>query len=519
MASDASSNERAEQRQKTSRKTTVASEFALAITNIRVDSASPLPIYAQIVLALRSSIGSGDLPPGTALPSSRELADFLGVSRTTTGLAYSRLTAEGYLTSHRRRGTRVAQNPTGLVVAPLSVPLVAAMADTADTAPKLPNEPVDIAYQAHLKLGKEGPSRQEQELDISGPDASLYPRVTLGRLLAQEFARPPTPTSNHKGRFQRAIANYLRQTRGVRCQAEQIIPVPNTQCALDLLAQVLIDPGHSLYVEDPAPNAIRATFRRAGARIFPLPTEMLSAAMLAQAAPPPRVIFVSPSNNIPLGTQMASDRRTAILRAAVHVNAIVVEYDAGQEIVFAGSRGPAMQADDHDHNVIYFGSLYETLGPYIQLTYLIVPSALVDAFGCMAEQLGYTPSLFTLGAVAIFIEETEYAMHVKSLRGIYGERAMLLEEGSRSRFGDASMVQPVGGLCATLRLQEDVSEAALCQAARPLGIAIAPLSEFYQILPARSGVVFGLGSLPDRLIDGALDRFAELIENSARAAA
>jgi len=485
-----------------------AREFALAIANIRIDSASPLPIYEQITLALRSGICSGDLPPGMMLPSSRELAQFLGVSRNTVGLAYSRLAAEGYLMSHRRRGTRVTQDISSLPATPPQVHAAIAAPDIVRAI----QETVDVAHRAQVQLSETTSSPAAAE--VCAPDASLYPRVSLGRLLSQEFARPPTASSNHIGRFQRAIANHLRQTRGVRCQPEQIIILANSQCALDLLADMLIDPGHNVYIEEPTAPAIRAAFRRAGARIFPLPIEPHGTSSLVRGAPPPRLVVVSPSSNVPFGTQMNEDRRAIILSAANQANAVVVEYDLCQELVFAGSRGAALQALDEDHNVVYLGSLYETLGPHIQLTYLIVPTDLIEPFGRMAKQCGYGPDPFVVGAVAAFVEETEYAMHVKALRGIYGERALLLAEACRGRFEDGSLIQPVGGLCATLRLPARMDEAVLCHAARSLGVVVAPLADFYQVHPAFSGIVFGLGALPDRLIDGTLSRLAELVQDT-----
>jgi GntR family transcriptional regulator/MocR family aminotransferase len=312
------------------------------------------------------------------------------------------------------------------------------------------------------------------------------------------------------------MASHLRHTRGVRCQPEQIIPLANTQCALDLMAQVLIDPGHSIHLEDPIAGSIRATFQRAGAWIFPLTSDNPP---FAQEGAPPRLVVVSPSNSIPLGTQMPESRRLDILSAARQANAIIVEYDLGHDIIFAGSRGAAIQALGGEDHVIYLGSLCDTLGPYIQLTYLVVPADLVEPFCRAASERGYIPESYLLAALAAFIGDTKYAVHLKTLRGTYGERAVLMAEACRSRFGVASMMQPVGGLCASLRLPAGTNEAKLCHAARSQGISVAPLSRFYQARPAFPGVVFGLGPICDRLIGPMLSRFAELVEETGARAA
>ena len=482
------------------------SDFALAINNISVESTSPLPMYEQITLALRSAVCAGDLPAGTLLPTSRDLARFLGVSRNTVGLAYSRLVAEGYLSSHRGRGTRVAQNGAALLAAGQLRPAPTAISVRMPTARK---EAIGTTERASDFLAE--PVRHAG--DVCSPDSSLYPRMSLGRLLSQEFAKPPNSNANPLAVFQEMMASHLRQTRGVRCQPEQIIPLANCQCALELIAHVLIDPGHCVHIEDPIAGNIRATFQRAGAWIVPLMTGNPACSL---DAPPPRLFVVSPSNNIPLGTQMPVDRRRAILSTAKQTKAIVLEFDRGYDLIFAGLRGPAMQALGGEDHVIYFGSLYETLGPYIQLAYLVVPPDLVEPFSRTAAQRGYNADAFVLAALAAFIGDTKYTLHLRALRGTYGERAVLLAETCRSRFGVGSMVQPVGGLCAMLRLPAEANEAKLCQAARSQSIALAPLSHFYQGRSPFPGVVFGLGSLPERVIGATLSRFAELVQETGK---
>ena len=488
------------------RKARDTSDFALAINNISVESASPLPMYEQITLALRSAVCAGDLPAGSLLPTSRDLARFLGVSRNTVGLAYSRLVAEGYLVSHRGRGTHVAQNGAALFAAGQLRPVTTTLSVRTSTARK---EGIGTIDRASDFLAE--PVRHAG--DVCSPDSSLYPRMSLGRLLAQEFGKPPSSIASPLMVFQATMASHLRQTRGVRCQPEQIIPLANCQCALELIAHVLIDPGHCVHIEDPIASSIRATFQRAGAWISPLTTENPAGAL---DGAPPRLFVVSPSNNIPLGTQMSVDRRLAILSAAKQARAIVLEFDRGYDLIFAGSRGPAMQALGGEDHVIYFGSLYETLGPYIQLAYLVVPPDLVEPFCRTAAQRGYNADAFVLAALAAFIGDTKYTVHLRALRGIYGERAVLLAETCRSRFGVGSMVQPVGGLCAMLRLPADANEPKLCQAARSQGIALAPLAHFYQARSPFPGVVFGLGSLPERVIGATLGRFAELVQETSK---
>src|ERR1041385_8396312 len=162
-------------------------DFALAIAHISLDPGSPLPIYEQICFARRAAIIAGDLPTGMVLPTGRDLAKSLGVARNTVGTAYSRLVAEGYLTSNRRRGTRVAYN--SLVRSPVSARSAQSQNERFESI--LQADSPDIGYHARRSLEGSDPESPLAGSAIYAPDPSLYPRITLGRLLNEEFCRPP----------------------------------------------------------------------------------------------------------------------------------------------------------------------------------------------------------------------------------------------------------------------------------------------------------------------------------------
>jgi GntR family transcriptional regulator/MocR family aminotransferase len=478
--------------------------FPLAIANIAINAASPVPIYEQICTAIRSAIGAGDLPPGTPLPTSRELAQSLGVGRNTIVSAYSRLAAEGYLVSNTRRGTRVTDEPVG------------APAFRSEAAPRERVNSIEIGYHARRVL--ELPFAQNhtvRPLALHAPDPSLYPRNPLSRLLAEEFCRS-TGGDLRLGyrRFQTALAAYLRHMRGVNCEPEQIIPLNGLESALDLTARVLLDPGHSVLVEDPAMDSVRQAFAAAGAQVEIMPSDSAGADPSRASGPPPRLIFVSPSISFPFGRQMTEPRRKAVLDLAYRTGAAVFEADICGELAFGGSRLRAIQGQDSQGRVIYFGSLNETLGPHIRAAYLVVPPNLVDAFAGMAERVSCGPDAFILSALATFIEDNHYALHIRNIRSIYAQRLKAFTQAARTHLPEATVLEPSGGLHLTLMFPHGFDEHAACRAAAEQGLAVAPLSRFYQHGGHSPGLVLGFGSVPERAIEPAIRKLTQ----AARAA-
>jgi len=493
--------------------------FSLAIANITVDDASPISIYEQICRAIRSAIAAGDLPPGTHLPTSRELADALKIGRNTVVTAYSRLAAEGYLLANKRRGTRVAEDAVRLAaIVPDERPAEAYEPERTVEFHKPSKWPasVEIGYRARQILETMAPQNAHTApFGLHMPDPSLYPRNPLSRLIAEEFCRSPGGGDTRHGlrKFQTVMANYLRHMRGVLCEPSQIIPVTGVESALDLTTRVMIDPGHWVYVEDPASDIVGQYLRSAGAQILPIPSDNNGADINRVSGPPPRLIFASPSVSFPLGCQMSDARREAMLAAARNWNAVVFECDSLWELSYTGGRVRSMQGRDRDASVIYFGSLNQTLGPHIRVGYLVVPPNLVEPFTEMAQRISYGPESFVLAALATFVEDTDYAVHTKSIRSIYAERLGVLVESLRAHLGNVTILEPCGGLHLAIVFNDPINERAVCRAAAERGLAVTELSRFYgDRSRAQRGIVLGFGNLPERIVETMVCRLAEVID-------
>lgn len=486
-----------------------SSALPLAIAKITLNPQSNIPLYEQISRTIRNAIDAGDLPAGAPLPTARELAAVLGLGKNTVGAAYSRLVAENYLVSNRRRGTEVGKSR---FVQPIPV-------DKAPHHCRVPsagaNDDVAISYGAQriLKFGGSfGPDMRP--FAPRNPDPSIYPRNQLGRLLLAEFSRSPgIGAGSGRSRFQTSIAAYLRHMRGVQCEPHQVIPITSLESALDLTARVLLDPGHCVLAEEPATFGTWETFKAAGAHVFPLPVDRAGADPERAKSPPPRLIFVSPSVGFPLGGQMPEERRLAVLEQARRTGAIIFESDTDWELSWT-SRVRAIQGFDGDSQVLYFGSLHETLGPHLRVAYLVVPVALATAFAEIANRVGYGPDTFVLSALSTFIEENEYAVHVRMVQSVYARRMGIALDACRAHIRRAKPIEPSGGFHLTLLFSEDFDEQGVAHAAARLGLAVTPLSCFYRHDSGNKGLVLGLGAVPDRSIEASIRRLSEAIDRA-----
>jgi GntR family transcriptional regulator/MocR family aminotransferase len=490
---------------------TAAVDLPLAIAAMHVNPESPVPLYEQICTALRNAIVAGDLPSGTAIPTSRELAAAMRVGRNTVVTAYSRLVAEGYLVSNRRRGTHVTKDLVGAQIFGTD-----SRRGGDNDRDSVSSGKIEISFRAQQALSEPCASGSPGgPFALHAPDPSLFPRNQLGRLLNEEFSRSPGADGNQAcRRFQTALSVYLRLKRGVCCEPSQIIPVTGIECALDLTARVMLDPGHCALVEDPALPAARRAFAMAGARVIALPSDTSGADPSRVCAPPPRLIFVSPSVSFPIGRQMIEERRLALLEFARVSGSIIFEADSYWELSYQNERLRALHGRDRFGQVIYFGGMTETLGPFIRAAYLVVPPDLVEPFWETAKRVGYGPDAFVLAAIARYLEDSQYAVHVRAIRALYAQRMIAFVQALRSHLRGATVLEPSGGVHVTLLLPERTDELAISRLAAAHGIAVAPLSSFYQAKPQSKGIVLGFGLIAERNIDLLVRRFCELLDNS-----
>ena len=349
---------------------------------ISLESSSGAPYYRQLYDGVRRAILSGLLPAGTRLPSTRTLAAELGISRTTVVTAFEQLLAEGYLEGKVGSGTFVAR------YLPDDLLSVAFKADResrpARSGRGLSGRGAVLAATPTTAVRDRGSPRAFRP---GVPALDEFPDAAWRRVSTKVWRKPSGGLLGYGDPagyrpLREAIARYLGASRAVRCVPEQVIVVSGSQQALDLAARVLLDPGDTVWVEDPGYMGARGTLSGAGARLVPVPVdgEGLGVAVGVARELDARLACVTPSHQYPLGVTMSLSRRLELLGWANRSGAWVVEDDYDSEYRYTGCPLEALQGLDSEGRVLYIGTFSKVLFPALRLGYLVVPSDLIDAF-------------------------------------------------------------------------------------------------------------------------------------------
>src|SRR5579859_1571470 len=321
----------------------------------------------QLAQALREAVRRGDLKPGEVLPSTRTLAASLHVARGTVVEAFEQLIAEGFLQSQPGSDTRVAQS--------LTVP-----ADPRARSSSVETTPLPERARLFAQVARQFSAVPQAPFAVSVPIGPAAPDDVWRRLGNRLRARGPGAPAGYGDpqgalALREAVADYVRKSRSVRCEADQVIVTSGTQQGLYLSCQVLLDGDASAWVEDPAYRGITAILESSGRpeRMIrvPVDAEGLNVDEGIKLAPHARAAFVTSSHQYPLGMPLSMARRNALLTWARANNAWVVEDDYDSELRYAGHPFPSLQGLD-PNRVVYLGTFSKILFPSLRLGYAVV---------------------------------------------------------------------------------------------------------------------------------------------------
>lgn len=460
------------------------------ITLVPLDPSSDTPLHEQIYVALRSVIVDGRLATGSRIPSSRMLSEELRVSRNTVLTAYQQLASEGYLDSRVGGGTYVAPMlPDENLAAP---PRRMARPGQRETMP--------ISQRggalAHANVDWAVTHRKSVPFRLGMPAVDAFPFDLWSRINARVLRRRSPQLFGYSEpagytRLRAAVASYVVSARGVRCDPDQIIIVEGAQVALDLATRVLLDPGDTAWIEDPGFPGARGVLEGNGATVVPVPVdgEGISVDAGAMRGLPPRLIYVTPSHQFPLGLAMSPSRRAQLLRYAADNNSWIVEDDYLSEFRYAGRPLQALQGMDDDGRVIYVGSFSKMLFPAIRLGYVVVPKALVPAFTSARAVSGLHASTPTQAVLAEFISEGHFVRHLRRMRNLYLERQKVLLKAAASELRGIMSFEPAdAGMHLVGWLAPGIDDKAVAAVATAAGIETVPLSSC-SIVPPRRGAL------------------------------
>jgi GntR family transcriptional regulator / MocR family aminotransferase len=442
-----------------------------ALWTTRLDRTSPVALSRQLAVALRRAIADGDLTAGARLPSSRALAAELGLARSTVVGVLEQLTAEGFV---------AARPGSGHYVPPRPAADLAVTGSAADAAPRRLSRQAGLLRRVAPEWRGAPHPFEMGHAEIDGRFITTWKRLA-GHALAGR-ARIDWGYGHPQGepRLRAAIAEYLAAARGVRCRPERLVITAGIQQGLALAARVLLDPGDAAWVEDPAYRAAFDILRAAEARVVPVPVDAEGldiGAAARRGAPPPRLLYTTPSRQYPLGMAMARERRLALLDWAERAGAWIVEDDYESEFQRPGFAHPALQGLDRAGRVIYLGTFSKLLFPGLRLGYAVVPEDLIQPF-VAARYLSdrQSPGL-SQAVMAEFLLEGHFARHLKRMRAHYAERREFLIELLHRRMDGLIAVRPrESGMYLTAWLPSGWDDGAVAAALAAEGVAAVPLS-------------------------------------------
>jgi GntR family transcriptional regulator / MocR family aminotransferase len=491
----------------------------IAFEMIQLDRTATEPLHEQLYRQIRDELKSGRFTDGSSrLPSSRTLATDRGVSRSTVRLALSKLHAEGYLSSKPGSGTFVANLlPESFLTAeqPKTYQAVQRPARISDRVKAIPDG--RVGNQFDLGATGAGPG---VSLVASIPAVDEFPIAVWERLRTQVLARKGVNLlrySSNRGDIdlRRAIAAYLCDFRAARCHPDQIVIVAGMQQAMLISAMALLNPGETAWIEDPCYQQTRRVLSLAGIKVVPKTIDAHGIVLTrSPREPPPRMTYVTPSHQFPLGVTMSFQRRTDLLDFARAHNAFIFEDDYDAEFRFVGPPLPSLQGIDNASRVIYAGTVSKILCPSLRLGYVVAPEQLVDSFVKIRSAMDQHSSPIEQATLARFITEGFFLSHIKRMRKIYGERRDFFIKQFSELLGDRFTLQvPEAGLNIVAWLKRDEDFQTIKQITSDIGVRPSPLSFFCIQAKLKPAFVFGFAAWTRAQIRESLVKLASALRN------
>jgi GntR family transcriptional regulator / MocR family aminotransferase len=471
-----------------------------------------VPLYRQVYQKLRNAITSGKILAGTKLPATRALAQTHGISRNTVLIAFEQLIGEGFLEARTGDGTYVAQGFSSDVTGNLTVNLFGNL--SGNSSDQFSSK---LTAKAPQQLSNRGTLLAKTPVTVKtfrnlGPpkafrhgigDLEIFPWHEWARLCARSARQPINAILDYSDPagympLREAIAAHLRATRAVNCSARQVMVVTGSQQALQLCAQLLLDPNEAAWFEQPGYMGARGALIAAGVRVVGVPVDDagLNVAAGMRLEPNARLVYVTPSHQFPTGVTMSLERRQQLLAWAKRTDAWIVEDDYDSEYRYDNRPLESLQSLDRDGRVIYCGTFSKTLFPGLRLGYMVVPEHLIEAFSNARALLDRSPPGLTQTVLHAFMQEGYFARHLRRTKKVYLERQHALRESLERHLGDRLELRGFDAgmhLCAWLNSGVQDMEVSTLAAERQLEVI--PVSALSTLPLERCGLMLGYAAI------------------------
>lgn len=459
---------------------------------IRLDNTSSLPLYQQLYTHIKTEIQSGSLPYGSKLPSSRNLASHLQVSRNTVDTAYSQLVSEGYIEARPKTGYFVNQI-TGLIHFSQNVPSVKDKATKKEPSYNYDFSPFSIdlthfPYDVWRQLSKNTVSKEDNLFLLGNQQGDLSLR--------------------------NAIASYLHQSRNVTCTPEQIVVGAGVDYLLQLLMQLF--PSNTIIaMENPTYKKAFHIFSGIGKNTVAIPLDKHGLDIVSLSNTNASLAYVTPSHQFPMGTIMPIKRRIDLLKWAIEKkNRYIIEDDHDSEFRYIGKPIPSLQGIDNNQKVIYIGTFSRAIAPSIRVGYMVLPTPLLKQYKTSFSYYSCTVSRLEQAAITDFIEKGYFERHLNRMRKVYKNKHDTIIRCLKIFGKQITIMGENAGLHVVVKLHINIEEKQLISLAQKAGIKLYGLYDYYIFPPTNYSptLLMGYATLSEEKIKEGIDKLYNLLK-------
>jgi 2-aminoadipate transaminase len=490
---------------------------------------SHIPLYIQLRDQLRSLVHAGDLRPGDRIPASRELANNLGVHRTTVANAYAELESEGLIQGHVGRGTFIRANGNGLSLTP--------------PPPALPMTNGTNGLRWELLFADE---RSEEILSrltaeapenalsfvISRPDDKFFPIEELQTCTQTVLRREGSDilnlgASDGYGPLKAALLDLLRSD-GIPARQETLLITDGCQQALDLIAKAFVRAGDTVILENPTYPGASGVFQSVRARCLGVPVQThaepgipmgmdLNVLETTLSQNRVKLLVLTPDFQNPTGVSMPLDSRRRVLELAGRYQVPIVEDHIYSRLNVRDEKIPSLKQLDRSNLVIHIDSFAKVAFPGLRVGWIVAPAAAIERLRIVKQMSDLHTDQLAQATLAEFLRRGLFHKHLTRMRKLYRERLLVLDESLRRMMPEGTRwTRPEGGMCLWLELPPGFDASELMIHAKERGVLFAPGRYFYVQTPLPNTLRLGFASLDEKQITRGVAILAELLRVEMR---
>lgn len=498
----------------------VASVF---IQSLQGEAGAALAQRVRVYRTVLEGVRDGTLRPGTRLPSARRLAADCAVSRGAVDEAFEQLQSEGLIERRVGDGSYIA-NPLPLGAAPPPPAPPAERPASASAQRVIERFAPHLGQWSRLEVATELfalPRLHPRNVPTQDFPLDIW-RKLMNRAWSEGYRNHLNygPSAGLPS-LREAIQRHLALTRGVRCEARQVLILNSPMQAVELIARVLLEPGDKVWLEDPGHASLPVLFEvlRARAVGVPFDDHGLDVAFGRQQAEDARAVYLHPLCQHPTGVRTTAERGAELLAWAREQGAWIIEGNYNTEIIHEGVPPPALHTQDGGEHVLLVGTFEGVLFPSLRLAYLVLPSHLVDTFTAMRGLLGEHAHVATQVALAAFLDEGHMSAHLRELRNKCRQRRNALVAAVQQHLPAWARLGPVAdGMHAALHFPTFAPDVEVFRGIRRQGVGAVPLSSICWHARGINGLSIGYAGADEATIDESVFTIGEVLRRFGPAA-